>query len=105
MSTHAPIAAALQCADFATGHRGQLLCLQVTPDSAQFGRGHVWAGLYASEYSRTAQEVSVGFARQLVARPTELQIGTGRYRMSTTALRSAVRWLDRAGRRVREVQP
>ncbi|OBR78765.1 hypothetical protein A7D35_02830 [Xanthomonas arboricola] len=105
MSIHAPAAAALQCADFATGHRGQLLCLQVTPDSAQFGRGHVWAGLYASEYSRTAQEVSVGFARQLVARPTELQVGAGRYRMSTTALRAVVRWLDLAGRRVRQVQP
>ncbi|WP_416203736.1 hypothetical protein [Xanthomonas euvesicatoria] len=105
MGTNSPRATALQCADFATGHRGQLLCLQVSPDSAQFGRGHVWAGLYASEYSRTAQEVSVGFSSQLVARPTELQIGAGRYRMSATALRAAVRWLDLAGRRVRQVQP
>lgn len=94
----------VQRAEFATGYRGELLHLHAVPASPTGQPGYVWAGLYASSFNRTPLEVSVGFARQVIAKPRELQIGSVRYRMSPKSLRAAVRWLDRAGKHVREVQ-
>ncbi|SBV37814.1 conserved hypothetical protein [uncultured Stenotrophomonas sp.] len=79
---------------FATGRHDKTLVLLVCA-------GWIWAGLYAGA-TATPSEVSATPHRTVTTRRGSLQLGAGRYAMSTRSLQRAARWLSRQGITVRE---
>ncbi|MDY0978962.1 hypothetical protein [Stenotrophomonas sp. CFBP8994] len=83
---------------FATGNQGATLVVMVCA-------GWLWAGLYASPFSDTPTEVSAAATLNVTAGVQHLVVGAHKFKLSHSSLRSATRWLDRNGVRVRTARP